>query len=67
MSVCCEYHRRNRGRCRQYSNTEDNAGDLSVGVNNGDLNVGLGGGLTVDVETGDLGFQVAPGISFDFD
>jgi hypothetical protein len=42
-------------------------GDLPVGVNDGDLNIGLGGGLTVDLETGNLGVEIAPGIAYDFD
>ena len=42
----------------------DNAGAVSIGLD-GDLNVGLGGGLTYDVNDGDVGFQVAPGLAID--
>ena len=40
-------------------------GDLSVDVTDGDLAVGIGGGLTIDAD-GDLGMQIAPGISIEF-
>lgn len=41
----------------------DNLGQVSVG--NDGLNIGIGGGLTIDSD-GDLGIQVAPGLSIDF-
>lgn len=42
----------------------DNVGQISVGLD-GDLNIGIGGGLTIDTADGDLGVQ-AGGIAFDF-
>lgn len=43
----------------------DNAGQLSIGVNTGDLNIGLGGGLTMDLNTGGLGMNIG-GMTYDF-
>jgi hypothetical protein len=54
-----------RSECQDEKRT-DNAGDLSIGANTGDLNIGIGGGLVIDTATGDLGVQIAPGISIDF-
>lgn len=42
-----------------------NAGKLSIDATDGDLAVGIGGGLTMDTD-GDLGVQIAPGISIEF-
>jgi hypothetical protein len=68
MSSYCTKHGRHgcwSTECQTESRT-DNTGDVSVGANTGDLNIGIGGGLTIDVATGDLGVQIAPGISIDF-
>jgi len=46
------------------ANPRDNAGQVSIDTD-GDLAVGIGGGLTIDSD-GDLGIQIAPGISIDF-
>lgn len=43
---------------------KDNAGQVGIDLD-GDLTIGLGGGLTIDSD-GDLGIQIAPGISMDF-
>lgn len=51
---------------RNGGSTADNAGDISIGANTGDLNIGIGGGLVIDTATGDLGIEIAPGISIDF-
>ncbi len=40
-------------------------GDVSIDVTDGDLAVGIGGGLTIDAD-GDLGIQIAPGLSIEF-
>lgn len=42
----------------------DNAGQVSIGTD-GDLNIGLGGGLAIDPTNGDLGINVG-GITIDF-
>jgi hypothetical protein len=52
-------------QCRS-GQTNNNAGDLSIGVNDGDLNVGIGNGMTIDLDTGDIGIEIAPGLSYDF-
>ena len=49
--------------CKQEE--RDNAGSLNV-TTNGDLAMGIGNGLAIDLETGDLGMQIAPGIVVDF-
>lgn len=58
-----------RDFCYEYDCTvergRDNAGQVSIGANTGDVNLGIGGGLTVDLEDGELGIQIAPGISID--
>jgi hypothetical protein len=41
----------------------NNAGQIGIDTD-GDLTVGIGGGLTIDSD-GDLGIQIAPGISID--
>jgi hypothetical protein len=38
-----------------------------VDLSDGDLTVGLGGGLVEDLSTGDLELQIAPGIDIDLD
>ena len=60
----CKEH--GRYSCWESSCRTDNAGSVSVDVGDGDLAVGIGGGLTIDSE-GDLGMQIAPGVSIDFD
>lgn len=42
----------------------DNSGQVTVGTT-GDLNIGLGNGLTYDVNTGGLGMNVG-GVTIDF-
>ena len=37
-------------------------GQLGVDLSDGDLTVGLGGGLVEDLSTGDIELQIAPGI-----
>lgn len=49
----------------QYSTTPiDNTGNVTMGIN-GDLNVGIGGGMTMDLTNGHLGYSVG-GVTFDF-
>lgn len=47
-----------------YGSPSDNAGELGLELTDGDLAIGIGGGLTID-SGGDLGLQIAPGISID--
>lgn len=63
MKRCKEHDRYN---CYDYRCKQDNAGSVSISTN-GDLNIGIGGGLTIDPSDGSLGMQIAPGISIDFD
>ena len=42
-----------------------NTGQVSIDATDGDLAIGIGGGLTIDAD-GDLGIQIAPGISMEF-
>jgi hypothetical protein len=42
----------------------NNAGQVSIDATDGDVAIGIGGGLTIDSD-GDLGIQIAPGISID--
>lgn len=42
----------------------DNAGEIGIEITDGDLAIGIGGGLTIDTD-GDLGLSIAPGISID--
>jgi len=41
---------------------KDNAGQVGVDISSGGLAIGIGGGLTID-SSGDVGLQIAPGIS----
>jgi hypothetical protein len=43
--------------------TSDNLGRVDIDPISGDLEIGIGGGLTMDVETGEVGFEVAPGLA----
>ena len=63
MKRCKEHDRYN---CFDSDCKKDNAGDLGIDLD-GDLNMGLGNGLTMDMTDGSLGIQIAPGISMDFD
>lgn len=67
MNICKRHNRYDcwHDECRM-ARKSDNAGDVSIGVNTGDLNIGIGGGLTIDTATGDLGVEIAPGLSVDF-
>lgn len=47
-----------------FDSENDNLGKPSIDVSDGDLAIGIGGGLTIDSD-GDLGLQIAPGISID--
>lgn len=60
----CTKH--NRFNCYDYQCQKDNAGEIGVNTN-GDLTVGLGNGLTMDLTDGSLGMRIAPGVSIDFD
>lgn len=51
---------------RRYDDDDDNVGTLGVNTE-GDLTVGLGNGLTLDVEDGSLGIEILPGFSVDLD
>ena len=44
-------------------NTKNN-GKLSIDATDGDVAIGIGGGLTID-SSGDLGLQIAPGLSIE--
>ncbi len=44
------------------NDTSDNAGKLSVDVSGGTA-LGIGSGLTINTSTGEIGIQIAPGIS----
>lgn len=60
----CERHNRYNcwdSRCRQ-----DNAGDLGIDTD-GDLTIGIGGGLAIDTSDGSLEIQIAPGVYIDTD
>lgn len=50
-------------RCRDAA---DNAGLPSINTD-GNLAMGLGSGLAVDLSDGSLGIQIAPGITVDLD
>lgn len=56
------------GRYNCYSSEcqNDNVGRIGMDLD-GDLTMGLGGGLTMDMSDGSIGMQIAPGISIDFD
>lgn len=45
--------------------TESNPGQLGYDVMNGDPTIGLDGGLVEDLRTGQVEFEVAPGIDLD--
>lgn len=72
LGRCTRHRIRNCPTCRTrryggssyggYNDSSDNLGDLSV-TSDGDLAVGIGGGLSVDDDG--LNVQVAPGFSFD--
>jgi len=47
-----------------YGDNTKNSGKLSVDATDGDVAIGIGGGLTIDSD-GDLGIQIAPGISIE--
>lgn len=46
------------------SKNNSNLGQPSLDVTDGDLAIGIGSGLTIDGD-GDLGLQIAPGISLE--
>lgn len=46
---------------------DGNAGDLGFDVTDGDLTIGLGDGLAIDTETGDLELEIAPGLDVPLD
>lgn len=45
-------------------NSSNKPGQLSVDVTDGKVAVGIGSGLTIDSD-GDLGLQIAPGLSIE--
>ena len=45
-------------------NGKSNSGQPSIDATDGDLAFGIGGGMTIDTD-GDLGIQIAPGISLE--
>ena len=47
-----------------YGDNGKNSGNISVDATDGDLAIGIGGGLTIDTD-GDLGIQIAPGLSIE--
>lgn len=63
MTFTCSKHQ--RYACTETECRTDNAGTLSMDTD-GDLNIGIGNGLTIDPTDGSLGVQIAPGISIDF-
>lgn len=60
----CKKH--DRYSCYELECKNDNAGEVGIDTD-GDLNIGIGGGLTIDPSDGSLGMKIAPGISIDFD
>jgi hypothetical protein len=52
-------------RPRRNSEPSDNVGDVTLNTE-GDISVGIGGGLSIDTSDGSLGVQVG-GITIDFD
>lgn len=60
----CKKH--DRLSCWDSECKSDNAGEIGIDTD-GDLNIGIGGGLTIDPTDGSLGMKIAPGISIDFD
>ena len=44
------------------SDNTKNSGKLSIDATDGDLAIGIGGGMTID-SSGELGIQIAPGLS----
>ena len=60
----CKKH--NRYNCYSYECQNNNAGRIGMDLD-GDLTIGLGGGLTMDMSDGSIGMQIAPGVSIDFD
>lgn len=59
----CEKHK--RYNCTDPVCSKDNAGEVGVDLQ-GDLTVGLGGGLVVDTTDGSIGMKVG-GVTIDFD
>lgn len=73
MNPYCQRHYRYRcqeAMCRPRSSTSygSRSSDFGgIGINTeGNLTMGLGGGLTMDMEDGSLGMSVLPGFSVDF-
>lgn len=46
------------------NSNSDNLGKPSLDITDGGLDIGIGNGLTIDSD-GDLGIQIAPGLSID--
>lgn len=63
MDRCKEHDRYD---CHDSSCVTNNAGTIGIDLD-GDLAIGVGGGLTIDPTDGSLGMQIAPGVSIDFD
>lgn len=65
MDITCRRLREETNHSSSYRMNDDNAGQIGINTD-GELTVGLGGGLTMDTD-GDIGIQIAPGFSIDFD
>jgi hypothetical protein len=62
MNTCKKHSRYN---CWDSQCQQDNAGRIGMDTQ-GDLTIGLGGGLAMDMSDGSLGMNIG-GITFDFD
>lgn len=49
------------------TNQDSNVGQLGVDVTDGDLTVGLGNGLAIDTQTGELELEIFPGVDIPLD
>lgn len=58
------YYSECKGQSSSSSSSADNSGQIGINTD-GNLTVGLGSGLTMDMSDGSLGFQTSPGFSID--
>jgi len=67
LSFCAGCGQRVRKTAAYGTNQGSNAGQLGVDVTDGDLTVGLGNGLAIDVATGEVELQIFPGVDIPLD